>query len=70
MAPNCDQRARLMVILLLVHYYSLPRPLAVLTGDEGDQTSAGQGSHLEITRRRQEVVVVDSAHLLRGRQFP
>jgi hypothetical protein len=48
----------------------LPRPLAVLTRDEGDQASAGQRSHLEITRRRQEVVRVDSAHFLRGRQFP
>jgi hypothetical protein len=50
--------------------FPLPRPLAVLTRDEGDQTSAGQRSHLEITRRHQKMVRVDSAHLLRGRQFP
>jgi hypothetical protein len=50
--------------------FPLPRPLAVLTRDEGDQASARQRSHLEITRRRQKVVGVDSTHLLRGRQFP
>jgi hypothetical protein len=67
----CDYRdARMMVILASFRLLPLPRPLAIPTRDEGDQTSAGQRSHLEITRRRQEVIRVDSPHLLRGRQFP
>ena len=48
----------------------VPRSLPVMTRDEGNQTSARQGSHFEIPIRRQERSRVDTAQFLRTGQFP